>query len=272
MRVLVPAAFFLSVVILVAAFPGSPARRRGRRPSPEASSGDRGKGGGAIEGLLTRAGHAGEVSVRSVEITRGVGMLLLPLVFLPVAGLLPGRIGLLVVAGLAALGFLAPNLVLERAARKRRERIVSCLPDALDLLAVQVGAGRGLGLALADLARSGKGPLAFELGIVADEMARGTSQSVALEGLRHRTAAREVAALCTTVERSRLLGSPLADELRRQASTARVEQGRALSERAARAAPKIQLVIALVLVPAVMLLVVAALVANSDRLIGFAFG
>jgi uncharacterized protein involved in exopolysaccharide biosynthesis len=43
-------------------------------------------------------------------------------------------------------------------------------------------------------------------------------------------------------------------------------------ERAARAAPKIQLVIALVLVPAVMLLVVAALVANSDRLIGFAFG
>jgi hypothetical protein len=36
----------------------------------------------------------------------------------------------------------------------------------------------------------------------------------------------------------------------------------------ARAAPKIQLVIALILVPSVLLLIVAALVANSDALLG----
>ena len=41
---------------------------------------------------------------------------------------------------------------------------------------------------------------------------------------------------------------------------ARAEQARALRDEAARAAPKIQLVVALVLVPAVMLLVAAVLV------------
>ena len=50
------------------------------------------------------------------------------------------------------------------------------------------------------------------------------------------------------------------------------EQPSAGGGQAARAAPKIQLVIALVLVPAVLLLVVAVLVANADRLIGAAFG
>jgi tight adherence protein C len=44
-------------------------------------------------------------------------------------------------------------------------------------------------------------------------------------------------------------------------------QRRAVEEQAARAAPKIQLVVALVLVPAVLLIIAAGLIANSDRLL-----
>ncbi|HRV59725.1 MAG TPA: type II secretion system F family protein, partial [Solirubrobacterales bacterium] len=70
---------------------------------------------------------------------------------------------------------------------------------------------------------------------------------------------------------SRRLGSPLADQLRRQSATLRQDQRRAIEEQAARAAPKIQLVIALILVPSVLMLIVAALAANVDSLIGVGY-
>jgi tight adherence protein C len=52
---------------------------------------------------------------------------------------------------------------------------------------------------------------------------------------------------------------PLAPALAALAVEARAEQARRVRDGAARAAPKIQLVVALVLVPAVMLLVAAVL-------------
>jgi tight adherence protein C len=80
-----------------------------------------------------------------------------------------------------------------------------------------------------------------------------------------------VAALCAAIERSRRYGSPLAEQLRRQSSALRRDQRRLVEEHAARAAPKIQLVIALVLVPSVLLMIAAALIANADVLLsGFA--
>lgn len=269
---LIPVVFSVSLALFLKGM--IDLRPRRRRPT-RADAGAREAAAGLRQGtagLLVRAGRSGELTVRSVVTARFIGAGLLPLLALPVAGLLPGRLGLMVTAGLVALGFIAPNLILERAARKRQERVVASLPDALDLISVQLGAGRTIGSAMRDLAGSGKGPLAFEMGVTADEIARGMPHSAALGRLRQRTGGREMAAFCATVERSRRLGSPLATDLTRQASEARIAQSRAVAERAARAAPKIQLVIALVLVPAVMLLVIAALVANSDRLIGFAFG
>ena len=73
--------------------------------------------------------------------------------------------------------------------------------------------------------------------------------------------------MTAALERSRRYGSPLADQLRDRAVALRAEQRRRIEEQAARAAPKIQLVVALVLVPSVLLMIVAALVANSDRLL-----
>jgi tight adherence protein C len=43
---------------------------------------------------------------------------------------------------------------------------------------------------------------------------------------------------------------------------------RTVQERAARAAPKIQLVVALVLVPSVLLMIAAGLIPNADTLLG----
>jgi tight adherence protein C len=179
----------------------------------------------------------------------------------------PGRIAVLVAVALPVGGFLAPDALLEREARRRRRRLVAALPDALDLLAVSAGAGRGPAAALEQLAGAGEGPLAEEVGIATAELAYGSPLSAALAGLRRRVPGSEVATLVASIERSRRYGSPLADQLRRQASALRRDARRATEERAARAAPKIQLVVALVLVPSVLLMIAAGLIANAGTLL-----
>jgi tight adherence protein C len=179
----------------------------------------------------------------------------------------PGRIGIAVALGLPVAGFFLPDALLEREARRRRRRLVAALPDALDLLAVSVSSGRGPGEGLAQLARAGEGPLAEEIRIAVAELSCGSPLSAALAALRARVPGSEVATLVASIERSRRFGSPLAEQLRRQAATLRREGRRNVEERAARAAPKIQLVIALVLVPSVMLMIAAGLIANAGTLL-----
>lgn len=181
-----------------------------------------------------------------------------------VAPAAPGRLSLLVLVGLPAAGLLLPDALRQRRERLRLRRIVALLPDALDLLAVAAEAGRTPAAGFADLARSGDSPLAREMAIADAEISSGQPLAAVLRSLRERVPGGEMATLCAAIERSRLYGSPLADQLRRQASALRRDQRRSVEERAARAAPKIQLVVALVLVPSVLLMIVAALIANAD--------
>ena len=121
---------------------------------------------------------------------------------------------------------------------------------------------------LGEIAEGTTGPLAGELAVAAAEIECGASQLAALDGLRERIPGGEIASLAAALERSSRYGSPLADQLREQATALRRDQRRRIEEDAARAAPKIQLVVALVLVPSVLLMIAAALIANSDVLLG----
>ncbi len=220
---------------------------------------------------IRRAGREADLTARSLLIAKALTAatgLCLGSMFAPV---LPSRPGALLLVALGILGFLIPDISLERSARRRHRGMVASLPDALDLLAVSVASGRSLGAGLLELGSGGRGALRREFAVAGQEMAWGSGQSAALASLRARIGGREIASLCATLERSRRLGSPLADQLRRQASALRQDQRRQIEERAARAAPKIQLVIALVLVPSVLLLMVAALVANGDALLGIGY-
>jgi tight adherence protein C len=217
---------------------------------------------------IDRAGLAGALSPRAVVLCKlgcSAAGALVGAVAAPGA---PGRLAPLIAVTMPAAGFLGPDALLERWATKRRRRLLAALPDALDLLGAGAASGRSLGTALAEAGRGGEGPLRHELAATAAEISCGVSQRVALRNLRRRVTGSEIAALCAAVDRSRELGSPLADQLRRQSLELRRGQYRAVSEQAARAAPKIQLVVALVLVPAVLLVIAAGLIANADRLLG----
>jgi tight adherence protein C len=180
----------------------------------------------------------------------------------------PGRMSLLVAVAMPAAGFVLPDALLEREVRRRHRRLLAALPDALDLLAIGSAAGRGPAAGFAEIARAGSGPLADELRVSLAELECGRPIADVLAALRERVPGSEVASLCASIERSRRLGSPLADQLRRQATSLRRDQRRVVEEHAARAAPKIQLVVALVLVPSVLLTIAAALIANADVLLG----
>jgi tight adherence protein C len=240
---------------------GARLRRRGHRAAKGATS-------LGIQERLASAGLAGRISPTAVLIARGAGAALGLLSGLIAAPAAPGRLSWLVLAGLPGAGFLAPDALLERAVRMRRERFVAALPDALDLLAVSAATGRNTAAGFGEIAASGEGPLAVELAIVVAEISAGRPQERALASLRERVSGSELAALVAAIERSRRYGSSLAAQLRRQASALRIDQRRAVQERAARAAPKIQLVVALVLVPSVLLIIAAGLIANADVLLG----
>jgi tight adherence protein C len=197
---------------------------------------------------------------------RAAGAMCGALAALAVAPGAPGRLAPIVAVALVAAGYVAPDAWADRKARRRRAQIVAALPDALDLVAVGTAAGRRPMALFAEIAGRASSPLAGELALAVAEIEAGEREQDALEKLRQRTGAGELGAVASALERSRNYGSPLSEQLHAQAASLRQEEQRRVAERAARAAPKIQLVIALVLVPSALLAIAAALVAHSDTL------
>jgi tight adherence protein C len=216
---------------------------------------------------LARAGLESRLPLPAVLLAKLAGAAAGGIVASMAAPAAPGRIAILVAVGMPVAGFMAPDALLERAARHRHRRLVGALPDALDLLAVSTTSGRSPAAGFEQLATAGNGPLADELRIAVAEIACGQPLSAAMESLRTRVPGTELATLVASIERSHRLGSPLADQLRRQSSALRQDQRRTVEEQAARAAPKIQLVVALVLVPSVLLMIAASLIANAGTLL-----
>lgn len=217
---------------------------------------------------LRRAGLTARFPLGAVLVVKLVLAAVGGIAALLAAPVAPGHTSLLVAIAMPAAGFVLPDALLEREAGRRNRRLLDALPDALDLLAIGSAAGRSPAAGFAEIARSGNGPLAAELRVTMAELGCGQPLAEALAALRRRVPGTEVATLCASIERSRRLGSPLADQLRRQAAALRRDQRRAVEERAARAAPKIQLVVALILVPSVLLMIAAGLIANADVLLG----
>jgi tight adherence protein C len=94
---------------------------------------------------------------------------------------------------------------------------------------------------------------------VGAEAALGVPLAETLRQLERRLPLVEISALVTALDRAARHGAPLAETLAAQARDARLHRRREIEEEAARAGPKIQLVVALLLVPSVLLLVAAAL-------------
>jgi tight adherence protein C len=223
-----------------------------------ATAGAHGASGAARPpGASGRADPLAEVMALKTGAALVAGLLALPL-----AGAAPGRLWLVVVPGLPAAAYLAPDVWLARRARRRAQVLAVQAPEVLDLVRIAVAAGLPVMRAFGEVGRRHGGLLAAELGTASARTALGEPTARALDRLRARCPAPAVHAMVAAVDRSARHGAPLAPALAAIATDARAERARRIQDRAARAAPKIQLVVALLLVPAVLLLVAAALVVS----------
>lgn len=241
----------------------APARQRGLRLLLLlASAGRRIRPAGApqdLRGRIEAAGRPAGLGVREAMAAKVAAAVLLGAASLPLAALAPGRLGVPLALAAPAAGFLAPDLWLARLAAERARRVRRELPALLDILRVSVEAGGSLPEALRSVGERSEGPLAREWRAVGREVALGVPLAQALAGLEERVPLPEVHALVAALERARRHGAPLAETLAAQARAARFALARRIRDDAARAGPKIQLVVALLLVPSVLLLVAAAL-------------
>jgi tight adherence protein C len=206
--------------------------------------------------LLRRCGAAG-LGIEDLPALRAGGLVAAAVP--TAAGLLAGgTLAPLVGIALLAGGAVYPELWLRTRARRRVEAIERQSPLALELLAATVAAGVPLDAALAEAAGALPDPLRGELELVGRNLALGRRRGEELRDLAIRTGSATLAGLALALRTSDELGVPLAEGLRRQAARARLERAHAAQMRAAAAAPKMLGVVVLLLVPAALMPLLAA--------------
>ena len=223
---------------------------------------------GARTNLKATTGLAGRIQAAGLDratheiVALQAGLAILTtLTALPLVTAAPGRLGLALLLAAPVTGFALPELGLRRRADHRRRQIEAELPDVLDLLRVAIAAG----LAPAPRARGGRPPPPRHARAGTHPLRRAhrssanrstapstTCSSGARPTPSHRSSPPSAAPSATAPH--------LQPTLHAQAAEARSQRAARRSEQAAKAAPKIQLVVALMLVPAVLLLIAAALV------------
>jgi len=166
------------------------------------------------------------------------GMFILFGLFTMITGAMAPAFGFLIAMMGAAIGFIAPDFVINNRIRGRKDRMRAELPNVLDLLCVSVEAGLGFDQALVKLNERMEGPLVDEFGLVLHEMRIGQSRSAALKNLSQRVEAAEVAQFARAIIQADQLGISLSRILRVQSQDMRLRRQLAAEEKAMKAPVK----------------------------------
>jgi tight adherence protein C len=214
-----------------------------------------------LEARIAAAGRPANLGARELMAAKLGAAVLAGVASLAFGAMAPGRLAFLLLVAAPVAGFLAPDFWLARHTAQRARVMRAELPPLLDLLRVCVESGSSLAESLRAVGARTRGPLAAEWRAIGRQVALGVPLETALAGMAERAPIPEVQTLTAALLRARRHGAPLAETLTAQARDARFALARHAREQAARAGPKIQLVVALLLVPSVLLLVAAALLA-----------
>jgi tight adherence protein C len=206
---------------------------------------------GKLQQRLVCAGFRNnEAIVIFFGIRVGVAVALFALFALPVIV----RPSLLLALGGAGLGFMLPNIVLGRIAKRRQRRIQLSLPDMLDLLVVSVEAGLGLDQAMLrvgqEIAFAHK-DLSDELRLINLELQAGKARSEALHNLAARTAVEDLSSLVAMLVQTDKFGTSVAHSLRVYSETLRTKRRQRAEEAAAKTGVKMVFPLVFCIFPAI---------------------
>ncbi len=169
-----------------------------------------------------------------------------------------------------AFGFVLPDLDLERRAKRRRGLVLMELPTILDMLTLATSAGMALEQALEEVARQSEGVVAQELRVVARELALGQRRNLpdALGGLAERLGLPEVNQILGRMSAAYEQGLPLGQTLPAQAQALRERQRLHVVEEGGKASVRMLLPVALLILPALFVVVLLPAAAELTRLGG----
>jgi tight adherence protein C len=212
---------------------------------------------------LANAGHKGSFPADVYNAAR----VFLPLIGLAAGSFIPlGRIFWIV--ALPAAAFIAPNIVLTRLIKRRRERIRKSIPDAIDLLVICVDAGLGIDQALLRVG--------LELGIshpqiteellqINREQRAGKPRIQAWADMAQRSQLTEIDAFASMLLQTERFGTPVARALSGFADTIRVKRRQLAEQMAAKTTIKIVFPLVLCIFPSMFIILLAPAVLNIMR-------
>ena len=204
--------------------------------------------------LQLRLVTAGYRSTEALIVFLGVRVASAGILFALFATPLVFRPSLLLAITAAALGYMVPNIVLARMAKRRQHRIRLSLPDALDLLVVSVEAGLGLDQAIQRVSEE----LAFahpdlceELRLINFELRAGKPRGEALHNLGERTGVDDVISLVAMLVQTDKFGTSVAQSLRVHSATLRTKRRQRAEEAAAKTGVKMVFPLVFCIFPAI---------------------
>jgi tight adherence protein C len=169
-----------------------------------------------------------------------------------------------------AVGFLLPDVDLQRRVEQRRGLVLMELPSILDMLTLATSAGMALEQALEEVARQSQGIVAQELRVVARELALGQRRNLpeALNSLAERLGMPEANHLLGRMSAAYEQGLPLGQTLPAQAEALRERQRLHVVEEGGKASVRMLLPVALLILPALFVVVLLPAAAELTRLGG----
>ncbi|GAB3082396.1 type II secretion system F family protein [Nocardioides zeae] len=161
----------------------------------------------------------------------------------------------LLLVGLTAAGFFAPNMWLYQRAYDRAESTRRDLADAIDLLTISVESGLGFDAAVQQVARNTTGPVAEEFSRVLREMQLGFSRSEALRAMANRSKVEDLQSFVGALVQADSFGVPIGQVLRTQSKEMRVKRRQHAEKRAQQVPVKITVPLILLILPCLFIAV-----------------
>jgi tight adherence protein C len=183
-----------------------------------------------------------------------IGLTLLVIWLLLLAGVSGGGVAVLALVAVG-VGWLAPNIYLARRMRSRLDSVDYSMPELIDLLVVILEAGVAFTGALRIAAERLGGPLGDELRLTIQEQNLGLSTLDALQNWMARCDTPAVATFVRAMVQGERLGISIGQILRNLALEMRKRRRAAAEERAHKAAIKILFPLALLIFPAIFVIV-----------------
>jgi tight adherence protein C len=222
--------------------------------------------------LIARASRWIEISNSSMNLGSFMAIVLITTT-LPAAALfasayagaagMPDSRVLALVVGVAALGFIAPMMLLRRMAKNRQNNFWKALPDSLDLLTTCVEAGLSLDFAFQRVAERQRGPVGEEVTRMLREKALGQTRREALTAMAQRIDLPDVNVFVNSVIQAETLGTSIGQVLRTQSRQLRMRRRQRAEQVARQAAPKMVFPLVFFVLPSLFIVILGPIVINA---------